>query len=122
VDRVGTYTTSLGRVAKIRANGKLQWIGEKWMATYTNRFVDKVTNIDSVVTDTQEVDSYLQHDVSVGYDFEAFGNTTQFTLGVENVFDEGPPFVEGNTSNGFDSGTFTARGRYFYLRASMEIR
>lgn len=122
VDRVGTYTTSLGTVARVKANGKIQWQGEKWIATYTNRYVDGVTNLDSIVTDTQEVDAYFQHDLSLGYELDAFDTPLQFTLGVENLLDEGPPFIEGNTSNGFDSGTFTSRGRYFFMRASVDVR
>ena len=36
---------------------------------------------------------------------------------VENMFDEMPPFLEGNFANGFDAGSFNSRGRFF-IRAS----
>lgn len=120
-ERAGKYATQLGTNARIRAVGSLQWLGQNWNAIYSNRYVDGVTNLDAIATDTQEVDSYLQHDLSVGYQFDAFGSPAKFTLGIQNISDEMPPFVEGNTSNGFDTGTFNSRGRYFYIRTSIDI-
>ena len=38
------------------------------------------------------------------------------TLTVENMFDEMPPFLEGNFANGFDQGSFNSRGRFFMMR------
>ena len=35
---------------------------------------------------------------------------------VENLFDRMPPFLEGNYQNAFDQGSFSSRGRYFFVR------
>jgi outer membrane receptor protein involved in Fe transport len=40
----------------------------------------------------------------------------RITVAVENLFDEMPPFLEGNFANGFDTGSFNSRGRYFMTR------
>jgi len=116
VDRTNTFTTELGTLAPVRTNGSLTWKLGGLSASWSYRFVGSVTNIDGFFLETQKVDSFVQNDVSVSYTFEPFGFATTLTAGMENVFDEDPPFVEGNFSNGFDTGTFNSRGRFFFFR------
>ena len=121
-NRVGLYESSLGTVAEIRANGSVRWYRDYWSANYSFRFVDGVTNVDGFASNSQEVDSYLQHDLSVSYDLSTFGaNGTVITFGIENILDEDAPFVEGNFQNGYDQGSFNSRGRYYFLRAQFNL-
>lgn len=120
-DRVGFYETALGTVPELKANSSIRWYRENWSAAYSNRYVDGVTNVDGFATSSQDVDSYLQHDLSVSYDLAGFAEGTVFAFGIENLFDEEPPFVEGNFQNGFDQGTFNSRGRYYFLRAQIRL-
>jgi len=41
-------------------------------------------------------------------------NNTTLTLGMDNVFDEEPPFVAATFENGFDEVTANAKGRFWY--------
>ncbi len=43
-------------------------------------------------------------------------NNTTITLGMQNVFDEDPPFVAGNIENGYDESLATIKGRFWYLQ------
>ena len=43
-------------------------------------------------------------------------NTTTITLGMQNVFDEDPPFVAGAFENGYDESLATIKGRFWYVQ------
>jgi iron complex outermembrane receptor protein len=47
--------------------------------------------------------------------WRAWLNHTTITLGVNNVFDEEPPFVAGAFENGYDESTTNAKGRTWYV-------
>jgi iron complex outermembrane recepter protein len=42
-------------------------------------------------------------------------NNTTITLGMQNVFDEDPPFVAGSLENGYDESLATIKGRFWYV-------
>ncbi|MEM8986787.1 MAG: TonB-dependent receptor [Pseudomonadota bacterium] len=100
-------------------------------ATWENGAFDAAGNIDysssveefldagSVVID-RETDSWVTVDFQVGYDFsEKFGdslglaNGLRAYLGVENIFNEGLPFVA-RSPDGWDRSIGDLRGRYVY--------
>ena len=43
-------------------------------------------------------------------------NNTTITLGMQNVFDEDPPFVAGSGENGYDESLATIKGRFWYIQ------
>jgi outer membrane receptor protein involved in Fe transport len=43
-------------------------------------------------------------------------NNTTITLGMQNVFDEDPPFVAGTAENGYDESLATIKGRFWYVQ------
>jgi iron complex outermembrane recepter protein len=43
-------------------------------------------------------------------------NNTTITLGMQNVFDEDPPFVAGSGENGYDESLATIKGRFWYVQ------
>src|SRR5437762_1253172 len=43
-------------------------------------------------------------------------NNTTLTLGMQNVFDEDPPFVAGSFENGYDESLATIKGRFWYVQ------
>jgi outer membrane receptor protein involved in Fe transport len=42
-------------------------------------------------------------------------NNTTVTLGMQNVFDEDPPFALGSFENGYDETLTTIKGRFWYV-------
>jgi len=43
-------------------------------------------------------------------------NNTTISLGMQNVFDEDPPFVAGSPANGYDESLATIKGRFWYIQ------
>jgi hypothetical protein len=43
-------------------------------------------------------------------------NNTTVTLGMQNVFDEDPPFVAGSGENGYDESLATIKRRFWYIQ------
>jgi len=48
--------------------------------------------------------------------WRAWLNNTTITLGMQNVFDEDPPFVAGSLENGYDESLATIKGRFWYVQ------
>jgi len=75
-----------------------------------------------VVTQRNEVDSFATLDLQASYVFEGekkLLNDTTIRLGVSNVFDEDPPFL--NTALGFSSSFYNIRRRVISLGLSKEF-
>jgi iron complex outermembrane receptor protein len=48
--------------------------------------------------------------------WRAWLNNTTISLGMQNVFDEDPPFVAGAGENGYDESLATIKGRFYYVQ------
>src|SRR5882724_11747546 len=48
--------------------------------------------------------------------WRAWLNNTTISLGIQNVFDEDPPFVAGSFENGYDESLTTIKGRFWYVQ------
>jgi iron complex outermembrane receptor protein len=48
--------------------------------------------------------------------WRAWLNSTTITLGMQNVFDEDPPFVASAFENGYDESLATIKGRFWYVQ------
>jgi iron complex outermembrane recepter protein len=118
VERSGSYTTAIGTLAKWRASGRATWSLDNVALTYGMRYVGGVVNEASLLVNGKhlQAESYLQHDLMLSAEI---GSRMKMAVGVENVTDEMPPFLEGNYYNGFDNLTFSSRGRFFYTRVEL---
>ncbi|MGH8166199.1 MAG: hypothetical protein ACREQ1_03115, partial [Woeseiaceae bacterium] len=116
VERVGIYSGEVGTLAEYRWNGRVNWMKENLDASVGFRYVDDVTNLGSLLVDGEQLQTtdYFQTDLIVNYLFEDLGMT--LSVGAENLFDDMPPWLEGNYFNGFDEGSFHSRGRFYYTR------
>jgi outer membrane receptor protein involved in Fe transport len=121
VERVNTYSGQLGTLAPLRANGGLTWEHNNWTTTMSFRYVGSVVNTQSVLIDGKRLvaDSHLENDIFVSYNHEPLD--LRLSAGMENIFDNMPPFLEGNFGNGFDSTTFNSVGRFFFFRVDKDF-
>lgn len=121
IERVGTYSIALGTLSRWRGNVGATWSLGDLSVNYNMRYVGSVTNEASLLVNGKYLiaDDYMQHDLSASYYFE--GPKARLTVGVDNVGDAMPPFLEGNYFNGFDQQTFNSRGRYFYMRVQKDF-
>lgn len=81
-----------------------------------NSFVRYVDGLTDDQNGGADVDEQITFDAQYSYTFEdLFGSqSTQFSVGVINVFDEDPPFVR--TNGNFESRAHDPRGRRVYVR------
>jgi len=64
------------------------------------------------------VDSIIYHDLSGSYDVT---NTVRMSAGINNIFDEEPPYFTGNNDSNTDPYTYDVLGRYFFVRANVKF-
>ncbi|WP_136162541.1 TonB-dependent receptor [Sphingomonas flavalba] len=121
VERVGTYTTALGTIAKWKATGRVTWALDDLQVTYGTRYVGPVRNDASLLVNGARLraKSYMQHDIAVSYFVEPM--QVKLTAAVDNFTDRMPPWLEGNYFNGFDEKTFNSRGRFFSFRIAKDF-
>jgi iron complex outermembrane recepter protein len=106
-----------GQERKIR-----EWITLDWLLNYTFNFAAPAAQ--------NEVPGYAKDGGKNGKDknvipvstaeynpcgWRAWLNNTTITLGVNNVFDEEPPFVAAASENGYDESTANIKGRTWYV-------
>ncbi|MCG9730211.1 TonB-dependent receptor [Shewanella sp. Isolate13] len=65
-----------------------------------------------------KVDSFIYHDVTVAYSFD-FG--TKISVGVTNISDEQPPYIEPAFNGSTDESTYRLFGRSWFARISQKF-
>jgi outer membrane receptor protein involved in Fe transport len=100
---------------KNRANLNMFWNKNEWQVglygRWTDGFADTVP--DSIVA------SHTEWDTQISY---SGLRTARLTLGVENLFDEAPPFsVGGLHPQGFPVQFYNMRGRFIYAQATFSL-
>ncbi|MGS0676941.1 TonB-dependent receptor plug domain-containing protein [Shewanella sp. 125m-1] len=122
IDYLGFITSGSGSYAKLKTNFNLTATGDGWSTTYEARYIDGMDSF-SCKDDPSEcyapsVDSVIYHDLSANYDLT---NTIRLSGGVNNIFDEQPPYYSGNNDSNTDPYTYDVLGRFFFVRASVKF-
>ncbi|MCW3174168.1 TonB-dependent receptor [Shewanella subflava] len=122
VDYRGYITGGVGAYAKFKSNFNLTASADDWSATYEARYIDGMDSFackaDTTKCYAPSVDSIVYHDLSGSYDLT---NTVRVSAGVNNVFDEEPPYYTGNNDSNTDPYTYDVLGRYFFVRANVKF-
>ena len=64
------------------------------------------------------MDATMIHNLQVGYFIDAIG--TDLHVGIQNVFDEEPPYLNKGVSS-TDDNLYSFRGRFFYMGVKKEF-
>ncbi|GIU50600.1 TonB-dependent receptor [Shewanella sairae] len=122
VDYRGYITGGVGAYAKLKTNFNLTATGSDWSATYEARYIDGMDSFackdDPADCYAPSVDAVMYHDLSATYDLT---ETVRLSGGVNNLFDEQPPYYTGNNDSNTDPYTYDVLGRYFFVRASVKF-
>ncbi len=122
VDYRGYITGGTGAYAKLKTNFNLSAAGDNWSATYEVRYIDGMDSFACKDSPSEcyapSVDSIFYHDLSATYDVT---NTVRLSGGVNNIFDQEPPYYSGNNDSNTDPYTYDVLGRYFFVRASVRF-
>ncbi|MDD3838018.1 MAG: TonB-dependent receptor [Phenylobacterium sp.] len=119
IDRVGKFRASVFTgYNQLRANAFVNWSRDIHNVRWQVRHISSTTHSEALaislannVKSTSKIDEYWQHDIT--YTGELPWETT-LTLGVQNIFDEDPPFAIGTQYN-YDPGSGNPLGRVFVV-------
>ncbi|MEI4548308.1 TonB-dependent receptor plug domain-containing protein [Pseudoalteromonas spongiae] len=118
IDHVGRFEVNHdGHFAELKTNFTVGWSKDDWDATLTTRYIDGVTETENGWwTDPfdRSVESNVVVDLQGSY---LVTDHLTVTAGIDNLFDEEPPFVFSAFGANTDVATYDIIGRYMYLRA-----
>lgn len=112
-----------GEVADLKLNGGVSagwqdlslWLGFTHVGDQTYLFNDPVTG----AARRQSMDAYTTWNTSLGWSPKAESGWTdglRFQLGVNNLFDDEPQFIDRPGTNGWDVANYDVRGRVVYFQ------
>jgi outer membrane receptor protein involved in Fe transport len=112
------------RYPKLRSKTTLAWdrshystsLSAHYIGGYKDKYYGRF-NPNTGTIDNHKVDSQLTYNFQFTYHL---GNISSFTVGIDNVTDEEPPFSN-SEEVGYDFATHDPRGRFFYAKYSAEF-
>jgi outer membrane receptor protein involved in Fe transport len=117
VDLAGTFDQQYTgeTYAEDKANFTLDWFWEDLTVSYAAEYIGGLDYEFLYVPQPSTVDSQMYHDLSVAYDSE-WG--TRFSIGLTNITDEEPPYIDGALNGSTDPSTYRVLGRGAFFRVS----
>jgi len=130
LDHTGRFEDNQdGNFPEYRWNLTTNWSMGNWEAVYAVRYVGasrellnkfySATDAAGNFTEERTIKEQVVHNAQASYNFEQFN--TRFTLGVDNISDEQPPFAYSGFNDNTDPRTYETRGRFYYGRVSVSF-
>jgi len=120
VDYAGTFrdeaSAGNGALPDWKINLSAIWQNQFWSVGYHTRFVSALKEVVPVVERRRTIDHWRVDRLQVSYLGPASW-WTKLTIGVNNIWDEEPPFAAAAFNDSYDSRTYDITGRYLYLQA-----
>ena len=118
-DKAGTFNDEaaggLGALPDWKWNLGLSWAREHWNAYYNIYHVSSLEERVPLLEVRRSIDSWTTHNANLTYRGPATA-WTSVTLGVNNLFNETPPFAAAAFNDSYDGRTYDLTGRYVFLR------
>ena len=122
IDHVGRFEGDHdGHFAQLKTNFTIGWSLDDFDATLTTRYIDSVVEVEQgwwTAPFERTVESNVVVDLQGNY---AVTDHLTFTLGIDNLFDQEPPFVYSAFGANTDVSTYDIVGRYMYMRAQVRF-
>lgn len=109
-----------GALPKWKYNLGMYWKRKQWQANYSMHYVSSLKEDIPGSGNTRSIDSWLTHDVQFNYLF-LVANGLRFTVGVDNLFDQDPPFAASAFNDNIDSRTHELTGRFWYAKLAQRF-
>ncbi len=110
----------VGGVPRWKGNVGIQWARQRWRGSYDLHFVSGMDEIVPNTTRKRKIDAWVVHDLQASYMFNVLKGL-RFSLGVDNLLDEEPPFAASAFNDNIDGRNHDLRGRYWYAKLSQRI-
>ncbi|NNM76667.1 TonB-dependent receptor [Sphingomonas sp. ID1715] len=123
IDRKGTERGSPDQAfPKFKGNATIDWsLNDMVRASFTSRYIDSVTEIDSNTGLPAKLNSKFYGDVQLTFSPGFADRRFALTLGVNNVFDTAPPPCVSCSLNNYDPTTYDVPGQFGYVRLSYKM-
>jgi len=106
-----------GTYAEDKFNASLRWSRNDFSIGYRMEFISEIKADAPFANYTQTIDSLLYHDLVFNYTLDVRG-TTELSLGVTNITDEAPPYIDAGFNGKTDPNTYRVFGTGYFLRVS----
>jgi outer membrane receptor protein involved in Fe transport len=121
----GTYTNVTaqdgGGYPDDKLNYSVQWRRNDLSVGYLGEYIAPMDTLDAgfIGNYLYEIDSQLYHDVIATYDFASTG--TSVSVGITNITDEAPPYIDLGFNAKTDVAIYRQFGRGYYLRLTQSF-
>ncbi|MGI9287014.1 MAG: TonB-dependent receptor [Pseudomonadales bacterium] len=109
-----------GALPKWKYNLGMYWKHKQWQANYTLHYISALDEEIPGLADRRTIDRSKTHDVQLSYLF-LIANGLRVTFGIDNLFDENPPFAASAFNDNIDSRTHELTGRFWYARLAQRF-
>ncbi len=123
-EKAGTFSDEasggLGALPDWKWNLGVSWQAEHWQAHYNIYHVSDLEEEVPLLGTTRTIESWTTHNANLNY----LGPMTRWfriTAGVNNLFDEDPPFSAAAFNDSYDGRTYDITGRYYFLKLEKTI-
>lgn len=133
-----------GAIPRVQANLQVDWFYDIWSASWTVRYIGKVTESCTDGSDgspnsltnlglcsepdfadngnsRNELSETFYNDVQFSWNAPFGSQGVKLTAGINNVFDQAPPTCVSCSLNGYDAGTYDLPGQFGYLQADWKF-
>lgn len=109
-----------GSLPKWKSNLGFSLSQDYWDIHYTVHYISALTETVPRINTIRRIASWTVHDIQFSK-FIAYNLDSRITVGIDNLFDQSPPFVASAFNDNFDSRVYDLTGRFLYLRLKKEF-
>jgi len=114
IEYAGKITGGRGSYAKWRSTASLTTSSGPWSGSYTVQYIGKADDINAAPSDIgSRAPSIAYHNASLKY---AFNKAVALSVGIDNLFDKRPPYIQSWTDGNTDTMTYDLLGRRWHVR------
>ena len=119
VDKAGTFSDEasegLGSLPDWKVSLSLAWANDHWQGYYNIYWISSLKERIPLSDEYRTIDDWTTHNFNLSY----LGPATAWirtTVGVQNIWNESPPFSAAAFNDSYDGRTYDITGRYFFLK------
>ncbi|MGK0222691.1 MAG: iron complex outermembrane receptor protein [Limisphaerales bacterium] len=117
--KAGTFSdeasTGLGSLPDWKVSLASNLNFKQWQVHYSVYWISSLEETIPLSTARRTISDWMTHNMNVSY-FGPWTAWVRTTLGVQNLFDEQPPFSAAAFNDSYDGRTYDITGRYFFVK------
>lgn len=119
-DLSGAYNADYGLFPKWRGYLNLGWALGAFSANVNGTFIPSIDDV-TFGQPYGNVKSYNSWDLRLSYDFSDIGPGVRASLGVNNITNEDPPFIDSEGNQQRDINSYDPIGRFYFMELSYKF-